>query len=360
VLAAQIEVESQFDAAKVGPEGEKGISQLPKHIFTVYGRDDDNNGTVSVLDPADSIFAQARYLCELADDVKKLLDAKKVKGDRLTLTLWAYDIGLDAVEQAGGKVPFDSYPFRVRSSFATYLVDEDAAADDKTEPDSEDAGQPASAEPSQPPPGSAPSSELTEARFQQMFPNRNAFYTFEGLTTAMKKYPAFATTGDEAIHKREVAAFLANVNQESGGLVYMEEINQAVWGTYCEPQPYGCPAGEAAYHGRGPIQLSWNTNYKAAGDALGLDLLNSPDLVKTDAAVAWETALWFWMTQSGAGSMTPHSAITGNAGFGETIRSINGKVECYGRAPDLVQNRISSYQKFSEILAAEPGDKLSC
>ena len=32
----------------------------------------------------------------------------------------------------------------------------------------------------------------------------------------------------------------------------------------------GAPAGQTAYHGRGPMQLSWNFNYKAAGDALNV------------------------------------------------------------------------------------------
>ncbi len=37
-------------------------------------------------------------------------------------------------------------------------------------------------------------------------------------------------------------------------------------------------------------------SYALAGPALGLDLLNDPDLVHQDASVAFMTALWFWMT----------------------------------------------------------------
>ncbi|RIV40381.1 chitinase [Micromonospora radicis] len=191
-----------------------------------------------------------------------------------------------------------------------------------------------------------------------MFPNRNSFYSYSGLTDAMAKFPAFAGTGDERTRKRELAAFLANIDHESGGLVHVEEINQAAWGDYCDTgQPYGCPAGQRAYHGRGPIQLSWNTNYKAAGDALGLDLLNNPDLVKEDASVAWQTALWFWMTQSGAGTMTAHSAITGGGGFGETIRTINGALECGGRNTAQVQARVDAYERFAATLGVDPGDE---
>ncbi|WP_249044319.1 chitinase, partial [Crossiella equi] len=71
-------------------------------------------------------------------------------------------------------------------------------------------------------------------------------------------------------------------------------------------RPFGCPAGGSAYYGRGPLQLSWNYNYKAAGDALGLNLLGDPYRVQRESAVAWKTALWFWNTQTGAGRMTAH------------------------------------------------------
>lgn len=37
-------------------------------------------------------------------------------------------------------------------------------------------------------------------------------------------------------------------------------------------------------------------SYIQAGKALGVDLLNQPDLVAQDAVLAFKTALWFWMT----------------------------------------------------------------
>ncbi len=130
---------------------------------------------------------------------------------------------------------------------------------------------------------------------------------------------------------------------------------------YCDPsKPYGCPAGQAAYYGRGPIQLSWNYNYKTAGDALGIDLLHNPNLVQTDPAVAWKTGLWYWNTQRGPGTMTPHDAIVNDRGFGETIRSINGSVECNGGNPGQVQSRIDTFRRFTQILGTSTGGNLSC
>ncbi|GIH27466.1 chitinase [Acrocarpospora phusangensis] len=217
---------------------------------------------------------------------------------------------------------------------------------------------------STPPPTNPPPSGgfvVSEAQFNQMFPGRNSFYTYSGLVAALSAYPGFAKTGSDTVRRQEAAAFLANVSHETGGLVHIVEQNTANYPHYCDTsQSYGCPAGQAAYYGRGPIQLSWNFNYKAAGDALGLNLLGNPWLVQNDAAVAWKTALWYWNTQSGPGTMTPHNAMVNGAGFGQTIRSINGSLECDGRNPAQVQSRVSKYQSFVQILGTTPGANLSC
>ncbi|MFJ1897265.1 MULTISPECIES: glycoside hydrolase family 19 protein [unclassified Streptomyces] len=210
-------------------------------------------------------------------------------------------------------------------------------------------------------PGSSADFIVSEAQFNQMFPGRNPFYTYSGLTAALDAYPGFAKTGSDTVKKQEAAAFLANVSHETGGLVYVVEQNTANYPHYCDSsQPYGCPAGQAAYYGRGPIQLSWNFNYKAAGDALGIDLLGNPYLVEQNAAVAWKTGLWYWNTQNGPGTMTAHNAMVNGAGFGETIRSINGSIECNGGNPAQVQSRIDRYQSFVSILGTTPGSNLSC
>ncbi|MFE5792740.1 glycoside hydrolase family 19 protein [Streptomyces sp. NPDC056503] len=202
---------------------------------------------------------------------------------------------------------------------------------------------------------------VTEAQFNQMFPNRNPFYTYAGLVAATKKYPAFAGTGSDTVKKQEAAAFLANVSHETGGLYYIVEQNTANYPHYCDAnQPYGCPAGQAAYYGRGPIQLSWNFNYKAAGDALGIDLLNNPWRVEREPDVAMMTGLWYWNTQNGPGTMTAHNAMVNGAGFGETIRSINGSLECNGGNPAQVQSRVTKYQQFTQILGVPTGANLSC
>jgi predicted chitinase len=212
-----------------------------------------------------------------------------------------------------------------------------------------------------PPDPGNPSFVVSQAQFNQMFPSRNSFYSYSGLTTAMSAYPGFAKTGTDTVRKQEAAAFLANVHHETGGLVHIVEQNTANYPHYCDrSQPYGCPAGQAAYYGRGPIQLSWNFNYKAAGDALGINLLGDPWQVQNNAAVSWKTALWYWNTQSGPGTMTGHNAMVNQAGFGHTIRSINGSLECDGRNPAQVQSRVNNYNRFVGILGVPAGGNLYC
>jgi hypothetical protein len=201
------------------------------------------------------------------------------------------------------------------------------------------------------PGGSGLGAVLSQAQFNQMFPNRNAFYTYQGLLTAAGRYPSFAGTGDTLARRREAAAAMANFGHETGGLVHITEIAQ---GEYCSgtATPCGVCASGKRYFGRGPIQLSWNFNYCSAGQALGLNLWADPDLVARDAAVAWSTALWYWQTQNGPGSQPAHSCMVNNAGFGCTIRAINGSLECNGGNPAQVQSRINSYTNFKSILGA--------
>lgn len=59
------------------------------------------------------------------------------------------------------------------------------------------------------------------------------------------------------------------------------------------------------YYGRGPVQLTYDFNYRQAGEASGLDLLDNPDLVSTNPVVAFKTAIWWWMTRRPNHRVTP-------------------------------------------------------
>jgi predicted chitinase len=194
--------------------------------------------------------------------------------------------------------------------------------------------------------------------FNLLFPNRNVLYTYDGLVAAAQRYPKFCNEGSQDDYKRDAAAFLANISHETGGLFYVDEQNPQ--SLYCDPTntTYPCAAGKS-YHGRGPIQLSWNYNYGACGDAIGKDLLNQPELISMDSMVTFITALWFWMTPQPP-KTSCHDAIR-TSGFGMTIDIINGGIECgKGQPTPQALDRINLYQAYAAQLGVGPGGNLYC
>lgn len=64
-------------------------------------------------------------------------------------------------------------------------------------------------------------------------------------------------------------------------------------------------------------------SYGPCGEALGLDLLNQPELVSSDPVVAFRTALWFWMTPQSP-KPSCHDVMQGRCG----ISGAAGKCRC--------------------------------
>jgi predicted chitinase len=194
--------------------------------------------------------------------------------------------------------------------------------------------------------------------FDALFPNRSGLYTYEGLVAASHRYAGFCNEGSLDDRKREAAAFLANISHETAGLFYVDEQNPP--NSYCDPSntAYPCAPGKS-YHGRGPLQISWNYNYGACGAAIGCDLLHQPEQVSNDSAITFVTALWFWMTPQSP-KTSCHEAIR-TSGFGATIDIINGGIEC-GKSPPTPQalDRIRLYQDYAGRLGVDPGGNLYC
>lgn len=120
------------------------------------------------------------------------------------------------------------------------------------------------------------------------------------------------------------------------------------------------------------MDLISNYNYRQAGDALRLDLLNNPDLVAMDAVIAFKTAIWFWMTPQG-NKPSCHDVITGRwqasnadraagrfGSYGVITNIINGGVECGGRSTNSVISRIGFYKRYCDILSISYGENLDC
>ncbi|MFO0547995.1 MAG: glycoside hydrolase family 19 protein [Polyangiaceae bacterium] len=235
---------------------------------------------------------------------------------------------------------------------------------------------------------------LDEARFEELFPHRadpacsGELFTYAALIAAAAEFPTFASEGSLDARKRELAAFLANISHETTGgwptapdgpqawgLCFREEVGceSGACTQYCDAsnQQYPCAPGKT-YHGRGPMQLSWNYNYGAAGDALGLPLLAEPERVANDGATAFLTALWFWQTpqapkpschdvMTGAWQPSPADTAAGREpGFGMTVNIINGGIECGQPTPPQVADRIAFYERYCQVLGVDPGPALDC
>ncbi len=244
--------------------------------------------------------------------------------------------------------------------------------------------------PSPGPSGSDITNLIPRSTFDRMLLHRNDgacpgknFYTYDGFIAAARSFGAFATTGDTDTRKREIAAFLAQTSHEttggwasapdgpySWGYCFLRE--QGNPGAYCTPSAQWPCAPGRKYFGRGPIQITHNYNYGPAGKALGVDLLNNPDLVATDPAISFKTALWFWMTPQSP-KPSCHDVITGRwtpsaadrsagrlPGFGVITNIINGGLECGHGSDSRVQDRIGFYKRYCQIFGIGTGDNLDC
>ncbi len=177
---------------------------------------------------------------------------------------------------------------------------------------------------------------------------------------------------DDVSKKRELCAFLANISHETGeqidgeyqGLFWREEV-------YYQSTPdiehlayrqegntLYPPSDGQSYHGRGPIQLSWNYNYGLVSDIIFGDknyLLDNPDIVMEDGMVAFMTAIWFWMYPQYSkpschevmyDDFEASSGQQSQWGFGHTIMIINGAME----SSDTIARRNAFYTKYKTLL----------
>lgn len=158
------------------------------------------------------------------------------------------------------------------------------------------------------------------------------------------------------------AAFLATFAVESGELKYPAELRskqsanemygpeyKGVTFTNDVPHDPDTPTGYTnssaglgntepgdgdRFRGRGPIQLTGRGNYAAAGQAIGVDLVNNPDAA-ADPANSFRVATWFWnnhyakgpdgtilLNADGSNMTLNQAANSGN--FAAVTRSVNG------------------------------------
>lgn len=92
---------------------------------------------------------------------------------------------------------------------------------------------------------------------------------------------------------QRIAASFAQLAHESGEYRYMEEL--ASGEAYEGRADLGnwLPGDGVKYKGRGPIQITGRNNYAACGAALGLNLIDNPELL-TLPEHGTRAAVWFW------------------------------------------------------------------
>jgi len=237
--------------------------------------------------------------------------------------------------------------------------------------------------------------------------NGKWYYTYENFRDAMKAITQFAGEGDENTRKLEIAAFFANVAQETGsGQTYgagcfiqegsgsaehscnFDGCNNDAEVPCYAPDPQEewnkvCGGDGVGYPGRGPHQLTYKYNYEAYGKDVekGDMYVKNPDLLTQDPLIGISGSLWFWnrTTPGWGGRMNPpekpsaHDVMTHkwkptendikgnrtiegpNRDFGVVINIINGGVECGPNAgsKEKAQNRVNYYRAYAKILGAE-------
>ena len=287
----------------------------------------------------------------------------------------------------GNKVVFNNTLYQVNGTLANVPPDYCPACGWYTNLGTCGTSPPPPPPPPPPPSGDGLSAILSRTVYEEMFPRHHAIFSYDALISAAASFPSFATQGTTSQRKQELAAFLGNIGHETTGGWPTAPGGPQAWGLYFA-QEVGCENGQCTgycvavpewpcapgktYHGRGPIQLSYNYNYGPAGRALGIDLLNNPERVATDGVVSFKTALWFWMTAQSpkpsahavmTGGWTPSSqdvALGRQPGFGMTINIINGGLECQRPTDARVNDRVAFYQRFTGMLGVGMGSNVYC
>lgn len=161
-------------------------------------------------------------------------------------------------------------------------------------------------------------------------------------------YGDFCTTKDAAANKRELAAFFAHIAHETrhgqngsytDGLMLLHEDNTTL--NYFGDSDEYPPAKGQKYYGRGPMQISYNGNYGYAADCIFGDekvLLNNPGLVETDPVVAFKTAVYFWMTPQ-THKPSAHDVMTGKWQPKDTDKA-KGRTPGFGMTINIVNGEL--------------------
>lgn len=213
---------------------------------------------------------------------------------------------------------------------------------------------------------------ITEQQLLQILPNagRQAGVFVPVLNAAMGKYGI--------VTRLRIAAFIAQIGHESGHLTRLVEslsyradrivalgnaaspgsrwralvpraaelagssvrMGNAVYGGRMGNGPEASGEGYL-YRGRGPIQITGKDNYRACGDAIGVDLIGNPERLEQPQYAALSAA-WYWSV----------NGLNSLADAGD-IQSIGSLVNpgSKGKVPNGAADRLALYQTALRVLA---------
>ncbi|MEU7766679.1 glycoside hydrolase family 19 protein [Nocardia sp. NPDC049190] len=182
---------------------------------------------------------------------------------------------------------------------------------------------------------------LTLSQLERIFPGTSR--------ATLQKYLPYLNQAmrDYGINTPErEAAFLAQISVETDDLKTLTEYGDAAYfnRNYGPQSSVGPSLGNtrpgdgARFHGRGGMQLTGRNNYRAAGEALDVDLVGHPELA-ADPKYAFATAGWYWHSRN-------LNDQADEANFSEITRSVNGG---YNGASE----RNETYAHARKVLGAE-------
>ncbi|WP_323158223.1 glycoside hydrolase family 19 protein [Pseudomonas viridiflava] len=179
---------------------------------------------------------------------------------------------------------------------------------------------------------------ITAKQLLQILPNAGAKVGVfvPALNTAMGKY--------QIINRERIAAFIAQIGHESGQLRYVRELGGSEYLSKYDTGKLAERLGNTPeadgdgqfYRGRGLIQVTGLANYAECGEALGLDLINHPELLELPEHAAMSAA-WYWSTRG-------LNALADKGDFLLITRLING-------GTNGLADRQALYERALKVLA---------
>ncbi|WP_440466863.1 glycoside hydrolase family 19 protein [Pseudomonas sp. YH-1] len=174
---------------------------------------------------------------------------------------------------------------------------------------------------------------ITEAQLLRIYPNasQRAGVFVPALNRAMQRYQITTSARQ--------AAFLAQIGHESGQLKWVKEI----WGPTPAQSRYEGrkdlgntqPGDGKRFMGRGLIQITGRENYRKTGAALGVPLLDAPELLEQPEWAA-ASAAWWWSNRG-------LNELADAGEFEQITRRINGglngqreRLELWARAKEVL------------------------